>query len=331
MEDGEVARFKVMMTDCIFPDQDVERAALAAIDAELVLAPDTDAATLVKVGKDCDAVLNVYAQVPAEVVRSLEKCKVIARSGIGVNTIDLDAAGEMGIMVANVPDYCLDEVADHAMALFLALARKIVPLGEGVKSSRWSFGDAKPIARIQGRTFGLFGLGAIARRVARRAQSFGLKVIAYDPYVPADVFAANGVEQVESLDRLFAESDFLSLHAPLTPQTNRVMNADAFAKMKDTAIIINTSRGPLIDEDDLLVALRDGVIAGAGLDVLADEPPKLPSQLAALGNVIITPHAAFYSEESMVELRQKSVGEIIHTLTEGTPLHWVNRPTTTNA
>lgn len=326
-----MARFKVMMTDCIFPDQDVERAELATIDAELVLAPDTEVATLVEVGRDCDAILNVYAQVPAEVIRTLEKCQVIARSGIGVNTIDLDAAGEKGIMVANVPDYCLDEVADHAMALFLALARKIVPLGESVKDSRWSFGDAKPIVRIQGKTFGLFGFGAIARRVAKRAQSFDMKVIAYDPYVPAKVFAATGVGQVESLDEFFAASDYLSLHAPLTEQTNRVMNAGAFARMKDTAILINTSRGPLIDEDDLLVALQDGAIAAAGLDVLADEPPKLPSQLAALGNVIITPHAAFYSEESMVELRQKSVGEIIHTLTEGTPLHWVNRPTTTNA
>ena len=319
-------RFKVMMTDCIFPDQDVERAELASIDAELVLAPDTNPATFIELGRDCDAVLNVYAQLPPEVILALEKCRVIARTGIGVNTIDLNAANQRGIMVANVPDYCLDEVADHAMALFLALARKIVPLGQGVKDARWSFGDCKPIDRIAGRTFGIYGFGAIARRVARRAKSFDLRVLAFDPYVPADVFAAAGVEQAASLDELLAQSDYLTLHAPLTPETTRVMNAAAFARMKNSAIIINTSRGPLIDEDDLFVALSEGALGGAGLDVLTDEPPQLPSRLAALDNVIITPHAAFYSEESMVELRRKSVGEIIHALTAGAPLHWVNRP-----
>ena len=170
-----MARFKVMMTDCIFPDQDIERGELALIDADLVLAPDTEVATFIREGKDCDAILNVYAQCPAEVIRALEKCKVIVRTGIGVNTIDVDAATERGIMVANVPDYCLDEVADHAMALFLALARKIVPLSESVRNSAWTFADARPISRLQGRTFGLLGLGGIAQRVAKRAAGFGIE------------------------------------------------------------------------------------------------------------------------------------------------------------
>src|SRR5450759_2014412 len=196
------------MTDCIFPDQDIERGELAAIDAELVLAPSADVETLVREGKDCDALLNVYAQVPAEVIDSLDRCKVIVRTGIGVNTIDLDAANSKGIMVANVPDYCQDEVADHTMALFLALSRKLILLNNEVRNGNWSFAEAKPIGRISASTFGLFGLGSIAQGVARRALSFGMKVIAYDPFIPAEVFAAQGVERVEDIDQLLREADF---------------------------------------------------------------------------------------------------------------------------
>ena len=321
-----MARFKVVMTDCIFADQDIERGELAAIDAELVLAPDTAVETLVREGKDCDALLNVYAQVPADVIDNLDRCKVIVRTGIGVNTIDLDAAGRKGIMVANVPDYCQDEVADHTMALFLALARKVILLDSQVRSSNWSFAEAKPMVRLSACTFGLFGLGSIAQGVARRALSFGMKVIAYDPFLPAEVFAAQGVEQVEDLSRLLEEADFLSLHAPLTEQTHHIINAEALTKMKDSAYLINTSRGPLIDEDALFRALSDGTIAGAGLDVLADEPPAFPNALLTLSNVIVTPHAAFYSEQSNDELRSKSAKEIVRTLTVGEPAHWVNRP-----
>jgi D-3-phosphoglycerate dehydrogenase / 2-oxoglutarate reductase len=321
-----VARFKVVMTDCIFPDQDIERGELAAIDAELVLASGTDAETLAREARDCDALLNVYAQVPAEVIGSLERCKVIVRTGIGINTIDLDAANSKGIMVANVPDYCQDEVADHTMALFLALSRKLIHLNGEVRNSNWSFAGAKPIERLSVGTFGLFGLGSIAQGVARRAKSFGMKVIAYDPFIPAEVFAAHGVERVEDFDRLLAEADVLSLHAPLTDETHHIINGEALAKMKPGAYLVNTSRGPLIDEDALFRALSDGIIAGAGLDVLADEPPTFPVALLTLANVIVTPHAAFYSEQSNDELRSKSAKEIARTLIDGEPAHWVNRP-----
>jgi D-3-phosphoglycerate dehydrogenase / 2-oxoglutarate reductase len=322
-----VAKFQILMTDCIFPDQDIERRELAAIDAELTLARDTGEETLIREGKDCDAVLNVYAQVPANVIRSLRRCKVIVRTGIGVNTIDMDAADSMGIMVANVPDYCLDEVADHAMALFLALARKIVILDGTVRRSAWSLDDGRPIYRIGGSTFGLLGFGNIAQRVASRALSFGLRVIAFDPYLTDDVFALHGVERVD-IGRLIEESDAVSLHAPLTEETRHIINAESLSKMKATAFVINTSRGPLVDEGALFSALQDGTIAGAGLDVLEDEPPTLPNSLLTLSNVIVTPHAAFYSEQSNVELRRKSAQEIVRALTVGKPLHWVNRPST---
>ena len=321
-----MARFKVVMTDSVFPDQDRERAELAAIDGELVLASGADLATLLREARDCDALLNVYAQVPAELIAGLERCKVIVRTGIGINTIDVAAASARGIMVANVPDYCQDEVADHAMALLLALSRKLLLLDGEVKRGTWSFAAARPIARLSASTCGLLGLGSIAQGVARRAQACGMRVIAHDPFLSAAAFAAHGVERVEELGRLLAEADFLSLHAPLTEQTEHIIDAAALAQMKPGACLINTSRGPLIDEDALLAALRAGTIAGAGLDVLAEEPPAFPNPLLALGNVIVTPHVAFYSEQSNDELRSKSAQEIVRTLTVGEPAHWVNRP-----
>jgi D-3-phosphoglycerate dehydrogenase len=320
-----MSKFRVLMTDCIFPDQDVERAELASIDAELILARDTAEETFIEEGKDCDAVLNVYAQVTARVIASLHRCKVIVRTGIGINTIDIGAADTMGIMVANVPDYCLDEVADHAMALYLALARKIVILNDTVRRSAWKLDEGRPIHRISGSTLGLLGFGNIAQRVAARALGFGSRVIAYDPYLPDDVFARHHVQRVD-IDRLLAESDALSLHAPLTDETQHIIDRGSLARMKRTAFVINTSRGPLIDEEALFAALRDGTIAGAGVDVLEGEPPKLPHPLLTLNNVVVTPHAAFYSEQSNVELRQKSAHEIVRALTIGEPLHWVNRP-----
>ena len=228
-----MARFKVVMTDCIFPDQDIERGELAVIDAELVLAPDTAAETLAREGKDCDALLNVYAQVPAQVIDNLDRCKVIVRTGIGINTIDLDAANRKGIMVANVPDYCQDEVADHTMALFLALSRKLILLDNEVRNSNWSFVEAKPMVRLSTCTFGLFGLGSIAQGVARRALSFGMRVDRRTIRTSRPRSSPrNGVEQVEDFDRLLREADFLSLHAPLTEQTHHIINAEALAKMK---------------------------------------------------------------------------------------------------
>ena len=320
-----MGKFRVLMTDTIFPDTVIEQEELRRIDAEFLLASASDPETLKREGRDCDAAINVYAQLGADILGAWERCKVIVRTGIGFNTIDLDAAAARRIMVANVPDYCMDEVADHTVALFLACVRKIPRLHAGVKGGTWSVDLAKPMPRLQGKRYGLFGFGNIAQRVAKRVQAFGLHVMAFDPYVPAELFAAQQVARAASLDDLLRAADFLSVHAPLTEETRGILDAVRLKLLKPTAILVNTSRGPLINEADLLMALRDGTIAGAGLDVLTDEPPVFPLALAALDNVVLTPHTAWYSDDAMPELRRKASQEVARTLTEGRPKYWVNQ------
>jgi D-3-phosphoglycerate dehydrogenase / 2-oxoglutarate reductase len=320
-----MAKFRVLMTDTIFPDTTIEQEELRRIDAEFVLASASDPETLKREGQDCDAALNVYAQLGADVLGAWKRCKVIVRTGIGFNTIDLETAAARRIMVANVPDYCMDEVADHTVALFLACVRKIPLLHAGVKTGRWSVDLAKPTPRLQGKLYGLFGFGNIAQRVAKRIQAFGLQVMAFDPYLPAELFAAQQVARAASLEALLGAVDFLSVHAPLTEETRGILNAARLKLLKPTAIVVNTSRGPLINDADLLAALCDGTLAGAGLDVLTDEPPTYPLALAALDNVVLTPHTAWYSDDAMPELRRKASAEVARTLTEGRPRFWVNQ------
>jgi D-3-phosphoglycerate dehydrogenase len=320
-----MSTFRVLMTDTIFPDTTIEQEELRRIDADFVLASASDPETLKREGQGCDGVLNVYAQLPADVLGAWARCKVIVRTGIGFNTIDLEAAAARRIMVANVPDYCMDEVADHTVALFLACVRKIPRLHASVKAGQWSVDLAKPTPRLQGKRYGLFGFGNIAQRVAKRVQAFGLTVMAFDPYVPAELFAAQQVARAARLDDLLRAADFLSVHAPLTEETRGILNGPRLTLMKPTAVLINTSRGPLINQADLASALRDGTIAGAGLDVLTEEPPTFPLALAAMDNVVLTPHTAWYSDDAMPELRRKASAEVARALTEGRPKFWVNQ------
>jgi D-3-phosphoglycerate dehydrogenase len=285
-----------------------------------------DEEAIIRGARDADGMVVVYAQMSEKVISSLDKCKVIVRTGIGYNNIDVESASRKGIMVANVPDYCAGEVADHAMALLLSLARKVTFLSGQVKKEKWSFIEAKPIPRLSETTLGLYGCGNIAQSVARRAQAFDIEVRGFDPYLPDAVFDKAGIGRVSSLDELFAVSDFISLHAPLTPETTHVIDWQALNRMKRTAVIVNTARGPLIDHDDLYRAVKEGVIAGAALDVTEPEPPLFPLPLNELDNVLITPHTAYYSEASEPELRTKAVREVIRTLTEGKPKFWVNAP-----
>lgn len=320
-----MSKYSVFMTDSIFPDTSIEQAELAAIDADLTLSSKTEASVFLNEGRDCDAMLVVYAPVGAEVIEGLSRCKVIVRTGIGYNNIDLDAATRKGIMVANVPDYCIDEVADHTMALFLAGIRKINFLNSRVKAGVWNVNEAKPVPRLRGKVYGLLGCGAIGQKVAERAAAFGMEVVGYDPFVPEDVLARSGIRRIGDLDSFLATVDALSLHMPLTEDTHHIINRKNLEKMKNSAYVINTSRGPLVDEKELYGALLDDVIAGAALDVLEKEPPEGVPDLAKLPNVIITPHAAFFSEESVPELRRKAAQEIVRTLSEGRPKFWVNK------
>ena len=320
-----LAKYKVFMTDTIFPDTVIEREELERIGAELQLATSRDSETFAREGADCDAMLVVYAPVEGEVIERLDHCRIIVRTGIGVNNIDIPTASRKGIMVANVPDYCLDEVADHAMAMFLSGVRKVAFLDRRVRQGAWNVNEAKPVPRLRGKVFGLFGCGAIGQRVALRAKAFGMRVLGYDPYLPDEAFMEHGIEKSVDFDSFLSSVDFLSLHVPLTDSTHHIMNRDTFGKMKPTSFLINTSRGPLVNENDLYEALKNGTIGGAGLDVLDVEPPAIPFRLAELDNIVITPHAAFFSDDAVPELRRKAAQEIARTLIEGKPRFWVNR------
>jgi D-3-phosphoglycerate dehydrogenase len=243
----------------------------------------------------------------------MTKCRIISRFGIGVDNVDIPVATEKGIVVTKVPDYCIDEVSDHAMALLLAAVRKI-PMGtEQVHAGTWKMPNFVPIHRLRGSVLGLVGFGRIPQLVAPKAQAFGMKVIAYDPYAPKDVFSKLGVEQVD-FPTLLKTSDYISIHSPLTPETKGLFNGDAFKQMKKGSYVVNTARGPVIDEAALAAAIDSGHIAGAGLDVMTTEPP-VNSPLIGKKNVIITPHTSFYSDESLVELQTKAAQEVANVLT----------------
>ena len=311
---------KIVITDCDHPSVEIEREILSEIDPEFVLAHCNTEEEVIEVAKDADGIINQYAPITRKVIESLKKCKVIARYGVGVDNIDVEAATEHGIIVANVPDYCVDEVSTHAMALILACARGITLLDRKRREKKWDFTLAKPLFRTQGKTLGLFGLGRIARKVVQKASGFGLKVIAYDPYVSKVDIEVKLVE----LSQLLTDSDFVSIHVPLTAETRHSFGENELKKMKKTAYLINTSRGSIIDEKALYQALKNRWIAGAALDVMEKEPPDWNSSLLQLDNLIITPHISFYSEESYVELKTKVAQAVLSVLKGELPRAIVN-------
>jgi D-3-phosphoglycerate dehydrogenase len=310
----------------VFPNWKPAEAALAGVDFELRLARTPGAADILDVARDADAIFVTYARITADVIAGLEKCKVIGRFGIGTDNIDLDAAAKAGITVTYAPVYCLEEVSDHTMALLLSLARKIPFSNAMVNGGRWEMPAVVPIRRFKGRTLGLIGIGNIAQAVIRKAQAFGIETIAFDPYAPESLFAAHKTEKV-GLDELYARSDFVSVHAPLTPDTEKMLNADAFRKMKTEAFLINTSRGPLVDIDALAAALDAGEIAGAALDVLPQEPPAADNPMFGRDNVILTPHTGFYSEDALLDL-QTTVASDVAAVLDGRAPKYPVRPIT---
>jgi D-3-phosphoglycerate dehydrogenase / 2-oxoglutarate reductase len=303
----------IAVTDSVFPSLDPAKAALARLDPTYRMSKSVHADDIVAVAKDADAILVTYAKLTRDVLIQLTRCKAIGRFGLGVDNIDLVTAKEKGIAVNYVPDYCIREVSDHAMALLLALIRKIPLSNKLVQSGRWEMSTVVPIRRIEGTVLGLVGFGHIPRLVAPKAQAFGIKVIAYDPYAKPEVLKAAGVDSVD-FDTLLKTSDYISVHAPLLPATRGLMNAAAFAKMKKGAYIVNTARGPLIDEPALVAALDSGQVGGAGLDVVAAEPLAKDSPLLGRDNVIISPHTAFYSIEALNELQAKCATDVARVL-----------------
>jgi D-3-phosphoglycerate dehydrogenase / 2-oxoglutarate reductase len=315
-----MARTLIAITDSPFPSLDPAKAALARVDPELRMAKSPAAEDILAVARDADAVLVTYAKLPGELLRQLARCKAVGRFGLGVDNIDIKAAAELGITVTYVPDYCMHEVSDHAMALLLALARKIPLSNALVQAGRWEMPAVVPIHRLAGRVFGLVGFGNIPRALAPKAKAFGLRVVAHDPYVSPAALAAAGVEGV-SFEQLLAISDFVSVHAPLMPTTRGLFNADALGKMKKGAFLINTARGPLLDEDALVAALDSGHLGGAALDVVAVEPLPKDSKLIGRDNVILTPHTAFYSVEALNELQTKCAADVARVLSGEKPVY----------
>jgi len=319
-----VIKYKVVMTDTVYPDLEMEKRAFAAVGAEFVFLGTKEEAVIAEAVKDADAVIVCYAKISEATIQGMTKCRSISKTGIGVNNIDVEQATKQGIRVMNVSDYCIEEVSDVTIALILSLIRRIPFLWDNVRAGNWSWAGSEKMPRIRGKTMGFLGFGRIARRSAEKMKPFGVELIAYDPYVTQESVAELGVRMV-SLDEALSQSDILSLNLPLTNETKFIINKDSLAKMKETAVLVNTARGPLINEEDLCAAVRAGKLAGVGLDVLNHEAYDADNPLFFLENVIITPHAAFWSTEATQELREKSLADLLTVLDGKEPKYMVNR------
>jgi D-3-phosphoglycerate dehydrogenase / 2-oxoglutarate reductase len=323
------AQQTVVIADHDFGDVDIERAIIEDAGLRLVAAQCKTEDDVIAAASDADAIIAQYATVGAKAIGALTRCQVIARYGTGTDIVDVDAATRHGILVTNVPnDWCEDEVADHAMALLLAAARKICRYDQATRSGTWQWQAGEPIHRISGRTLGLLSFGAIAQAIGRRAAGFGLRVIANDPYMPSADISAHGAGPV-TLDELLEQSDYLVIQAPLTKETHHLISEPELRRMKPTAIIVNTARGPIVSDSALYQALTESWIAGAGLDDIEEEPAKQrdwtpDNPLFRLNNVIITPHAAYYSEEAMHTVREFAAHEVVRVLAGQQPLSPVN-------
>lgn len=307
----------VVVTDQVFPHVEIETAILAEIGARVVVAPD-DRAAMLEVAADADALLNTFAPLDAGAIAGLSRCRVIARYGIGVDNIDLDAARRAGIVVTNVPDYCVEEVAVHTLALVLAAHRRIPQADALARSGGWGVASLRPVRRLSELTVGLVGYGRIARRLATMLRAAGATVVAHDPFVAVtEGTAAVGLEE------LLRTADVVSLHCPLTPATAGLIGRDRLALMRSDALLVNTSRGGLVVLDDLLEALRDGRIGGAALDVFDVEPPDAAA-FEGVPNLVVTPHVAFYSETAIAESQTKAAMEVRSVLRGEEPDYAVN-------
>lgn len=312
--------WKVVITDLDQGDPVEERDVLTRSGAVLAFEQVKKEDDLIRVCRDADGIITQYAQMTRTVLEHLPQCKVIARYGVGVDNIDLKAASELGIVVANVPDYCTEEVADHTLALWLGLIRKPVLYDRKVKSGLWDFRVGRPIPRLRGTVMGIVGCGRIGTAVAKRLQAFGVRVTGYDPFIEK---AWEGIELTD-LDTVLSRSDFVSLHCSLNETSWHLIGEKEFRKMGKKPILLNTARGPIVDEKALIGALNEGFISGAGIDVMETEPPDANHPLRSMENVILSPHVAFYSEQSLSELKRRVAEAVVEVLSGQWPRSVVN-------
>jgi D-3-phosphoglycerate dehydrogenase len=317
---------KIVITDHRFPNVDQERRAAEKSGADLVVGQVTAEDEVAELCRDADGVLAVRAPITKRVIAKMARCRIIVRYGIGVDTVDIPAATECGIMVANVPDYCVDEVSDHALTLLLMLSRQVMPAISLSKEERWSMASMPALHRMRGMTCGLFGAGRIGSLLATKVTALGMQVITYDPYLDEQLAREMGMEKV-SFDALLDRSDFISVHAPLTKETHHIFGEATFEKMKNSSSIINTARGGLIDESALVAAIDSGKIAGAALDVLEFETAVTPLRSALVNHpkVIVTAHTAWLSEEARTTLQARAIAQVLDCLRGERPYGLINR------
>ena len=317
---------RVVVVEPGYESYATERAILASFGARIEpVAWNGDVDVIRNAVRGADAVLVRESPIDGDALAGLPAGTVVVRYGVGVDNIDLDVARRRQIYVANTPNYGIDAVSDHAMALMLAVCRRLVTRDREVRGGAWGVGQTQKIYGFRGKTIGFVGFGRIARRTHQKALPFGFsRALVFDPYLPAADAEAMNVEQVD-MEALCRESDVVSLHAPLTDETRHILNAARIALMKPTAVLVNVGRGPLVDEAALIEALRDNRIFGAGIDVFDTEPPAPDNPLLALGNVVVSDHAAWYTEESVCELQTMAANEVARVFRGERPQAWVNR------
>lgn len=315
---------KAIITDYEYANVDLEKELFQKAGIELVTGQWKKPEELKEVVADMDGIITQYADMNREVIEKLQHCKIIIKYGIGINNIDVDAATEKGIYVCNIPDYGVDEVTNHAIAFMFALMRKLYVTDKDIRNGIWDYKRLVPIQRFSSATVGIMGFGRMGQEVARKLAAFHVKIIAYDPVFNEEAAKRLNVEQVD-FDTLLKNSDYLTIHCPATGSNTGIMNDEVFAKMKNTAYLINTARGAIVDQKALVKALRDGQIAGAGIDVYETEPIDKDDPLLKLNNVILSEHSAWYSETAIENLHVKAAKEVIHVLKGNLPFNLCNK------
>lgn len=320
-------RFKVYVSDYDYPNLDIERSVLEPIGAEVIGLSCKTGIGLAELARDADAILQQYAKIPRSTIEQLENCKIICRYGIGVDILDVEACYDHGIKVSNVPDYCIDEVAEHSMTLGLTLLRRIPAYNKFTHEGNWHWNmDGLLPKRFRSSTWALIGFGRIAQNIARKVSALGFTVIACDPYVSDSYMNTFGVKKVD-LDTLLTTADVVNVMCPHTPETDRLINEERLRQMKPNAVLVNGARGKVVDNKALYVALTEGWIAAAGLDDPEEEPAKLDhwhpdgNPIFSLDNCIVTPHVAYVSEEAFQECRRIAAENAKAVLLGGEPLN----------
>jgi D-3-phosphoglycerate dehydrogenase len=314
---------KVVIVDHREEGFEMEKKAFASYDAELMICQCSDEDDLIKTVSDAQVIIFTSSKINAKVISRLKNCRMIIRYGIGLDNIDIKAASERGIYVCNTPEYGTFAVAEHAFALMLGLNRKLILLDHNVRNHIWGLESIIPVHSLRFKILGIVGFGNIGRHVSKMALSFDMKVIINDPYINNETAKEYNVDSV-SFDDLILNSDHISVHVPLNRETKHLFDENVFRRMKKNATIINTSRGDVINQDELIEALRSGQIAGAGLDVFPDEPVHQDNELLTMNNVILSPHVAWYSEESIINLHREVVDNVTKVLRGEKPLNIVN-------